>query len=56
MTIEVKQLIIKSTVTNNRPAEPQPEPATVDLEQFKERLLEECREMIDSTLNNLRER
>jgi hypothetical protein len=56
MTIEVKQLIIKSTVTNSRPMEERREVSDVDLEQFREMLLEECRELITTTLNNMRER
>ena len=56
MTIEVKQLIIKSTVTNGGPAEERRETLEVDLEQWRETLLEECRELISDTLNNMRER
>ena len=56
MTIEVKQLIIKSTVTNGRPVEQRRQSADIDLEQFREMLLEECRELIATTLNNIRER
>ncbi|MGD8931706.1 MAG: DUF5908 family protein [Chromatiales bacterium] len=56
MTIEVKQLIIKSTVTNSRPIEERPAVSAIDLEQFREILLEECRELIATALNNMRER
>ena len=56
MTIEVKQIIIKSTVTNERPAEPRAEVSAVDLERLKEMLLAECRELISDTLNSMRER
>lgn len=56
MTIEVKQIIIKSTVTNSLPIEQKPELSTVDLEHFRELLLAECREMISETLNGIRER
>ena len=56
MTIEVKQLIIKSTVTNGRPMEERRESPDIDLERLREMLLEECRELIYSTLNNMRER
>ena len=56
MTIEVKQLIVKSTVTNSRPVEQRQETVDFDLEQFRERLLEECQELITDTLNNMRER
>jgi hypothetical protein len=57
MTIEVKQLIIKSTVTQADPMEERRDKTTdTDLEQLKETLLEECRELIATTLNNMRER
>ncbi len=56
MTIEVKQIIIKSTVTNTRDIEDDREVAAMDLEQFKEALLEECRELISDSLNGMRER
>jgi hypothetical protein len=56
MTIEVKQLIIKSTVYNDRPVVPEHEKADIDLENFKELLLEECRDMIADKLNEIQER
>lgn len=56
MTIEVKQIIIKTTVTNTRAIEEDPERSTIDLEYFKEMLLEECRELIDTKLDGMRER
>ncbi len=56
MTIEVKQIIIKSTVTNSRPVEEEQVISAIDLEYFKETLLDECRELITDTLNEIEER
>ncbi len=56
MTIEVKQLIIKSTVTNDRSESQRQEYAAIDIEQIKEMLMEECRELISETLSDIRER
>lgn len=56
MTIEVKQIIIKSTVNSSSAVEQVPMDLNIDLEQFKEMLLDECREMIQDTLNGTRER
>mgnify|MGYP003571017733 CR=1 FL=1 len=56
MTIEVKQLIIKSTVSDEGPAQQDSEQRAVDMEQLKEALMQECREMIADSLNEVRER
>ena len=56
MTIEVKQLVIKSTVTNTRPSEEKPGTGSVDLERLKQQLLAACREMISDKLNSMQER
>ena len=56
MTIEVKQLVIKSTVLNERHAEQNPERLNVDIDQIKESLLQECREMIAERFSEMRER
>ena len=56
MTIEAKQLIIKSTVTNDRPEHQAEEMASVDIEKIKEMLMEECRDLISETLAEIRER
>jgi len=56
MTIEVKQLIIKSTVSNDRPELRVPEYAAVDIEKVKEMLMAECRELIAESLTDIRER
>lgn len=56
MTIEVKQMIIKSTVVNDGPVlENDPAPA-LDLDELKEQLLEECRELIAEKMTEARER
>ena len=56
MTIEVKQLIIKSTVMNERQPQQSSELSVVDLEKIKESLLRECRELIATQLEEMRER
>jgi len=56
MTIEVKQLIIKSTVTNDHPEPQANEFSAIDIEKIKEMLMEECRELISETLSETRER
>lgn len=56
MTIEVKQLIIKSTVLNDRHLEQRREHSNLDLEKVRESILEECRELIAEQLGEMRER
>ncbi len=56
MTIEVKQMIIKSTVSNDRPESHVSEVAAVDIEKIKEMLMAECRELIAESLTDIRER
>jgi hypothetical protein len=56
MTIEVKQIIIKSTVTNTHSVAEDREVSAIDLEDFRERLLEDCRELIATKLDRMRER
>ena len=56
MAIEGKQMIIKSTVINQRTDEGVQEVAAIDVEQLKEQLMEECRELIAERLNDSRER
>ena len=56
MAIEVKQMIIKSTVVNERTEGNRQESVDIDVEQLKERLLEECRELIAESLNKAQER
>jgi len=56
MTIEVKQLIIKSTLTSSSNPPQRHEASSLDLEQLREQLLEECRELIRDSLDRARER
>ena len=56
MAIEVKQMIIKSTLVNGSSKSRSAESPVVDIEQLKEMLMEECRELITESLNELRER
>lgn len=56
MTIEVKQLIIKSTVQDDRRVDEQRVHNSVDLEKIRESILEECRELIAEQLGEMRER
>jgi hypothetical protein len=56
MTIEVKQMIIKSTVRNDRPAVHADQVLSIDIEKIKENLIEECRELINESLSDSRER
>lgn len=56
MTIEVKQMIIKSTVTNERSSEKRSERETIDIEQLRKQLLAECREMIAENIQEQRDR
>lgn len=56
MTIEVKQLIIKSTVLNDRSLDERREHNSVDVEKIRAAILEECRELIAEQLGEMRER
>ena len=56
MAIEVRQMIIKSTVVSGRNEQESPRIASVDLELLKEEVLEECKELIERSLNELQER
>jgi len=56
MSIEVKQLIIKSTVIAQR-AELKPNNAdSINMIKLKETVMEECRELIVDKLSELQER
>ncbi len=56
MSIEVKQMIIKSTVLNDRDIDEQRTYSNIDIEQLKEMLMAECRELIAESLSRTRER
>lgn len=59
MTIEVRQMLIKSCVGQDESSsgQAQPgEPAREDLEQLKEEILAECRAWFRQSLNEMRER
>lgn len=56
MTIEVKQMIIKSTIINDQSRQDDESQSLVDIEQLKEMLIEECRELIAESLAEMQER
>jgi hypothetical protein len=56
MAIEVKQLIIKSTLVSNHRQSDRVELATEDLEALKQEVIEECRELVEQSLEALQER
>ena len=55
MSIEVKQLIVKSTLVDDRREAEAIEPA-VDIEALKQQLLDECRELIEQSIESRQER
>ena len=55
MTIEVKQLTIKSSV-ESKPALKSGCGATVELDAYKEQLLEQCRALVGDLLRQRQER
>lgn len=56
MSIEVKQMIIKSTVVNESFGQQRSEYTTVDIEQLKAQVMQECKVLIAESLNELQER
>ena len=56
MAIEIKQMIIKSTLVHGRKDADRPDNAGVDIELLKQELMEECRELIEQSLSELQER
>lgn len=56
MTIEVKQLVIKSSVNDTEAREKPNAQGHVDLDAFKKELLAECKQVVIESLNNARER
>lgn len=57
MAIEVRQLVIKSTVVADEPAERKPNvPSESDLQELKAAILSECKQVILEALRERRER
>jgi hypothetical protein len=58
MAIEVRQLIIKSTLIseNREPDRDRKELASADLKALKRELVEECRQVVEQSLEQLQER
>ena len=56
MAIEVNRMIIKSTLVSERKEQEQPGLASADIESLKQEVMEECRELIEQSLNELQER
>jgi len=54
--IEVTQLIIKSTLVDEHPEREVPGPDIADIESFKQQIMEECKELIEQSLQKSRER
>lgn len=55
MSIEVKQLIVKSTLVGDDRENQPPTPA-VDIESLKNQVLDECRELIEQFIESRQER
>lgn len=55
MSIEVKQLIVKSTLVSDTRDEDR-EDAGIDVERLKQQVIDECRELIEQSLETLQER
>lgn len=56
MTIEIKQLIIKSSVSESGSSAERDQTPSKDLEAFKRELLAECKQIVSESLANARER
>lgn len=56
MTIEVKQLVIKSSVNDSDNGSSESAESHFDLEAFKKELLSECKQIVVESLSNQRER
>jgi hypothetical protein len=55
MSIEVKQLIVKSTLVDDSRDDERSEP-TVDIERLKRQVIDECRRLIEQSLESRQER
>ncbi|MCP4432945.1 MAG: hypothetical protein GY806_18385 [Gammaproteobacteria bacterium] len=56
MTIEIKQMIIKSTLIGNDNEHSDSMGDPVDLESFRESLMEECKALLEANLSEQKER
>ena len=56
MAIEVKQLIIKTTLVGKREERERAEIARADLDLLKQELVEACKEMVEQSLEEIQER
>lgn len=56
MAIEVKKMIIKSTLVHGNKEEEHSDLSGVDIEFLKEEVMEECRKLIEQSFSELRER
>jgi len=56
MTLEVRQLKIKTTVEKALRSERTPTESRRDIEEIKQDILAECRQMVDDLLRDNRER
>jgi hypothetical protein len=56
MSIEIRQMTIKSTLVSGRKEQESAGVASADLELLKEEVMEACRELIEQSLNELQER
>jgi hypothetical protein len=56
VAIEVKQLIIKSTLVGEGKQRERAEIARADLDLLKQELIEACKEMVEQSLEEIQER
>lgn len=56
MAIEIKQLVIKSTLIGERKEREQVGVAKADLDRLKQELMDACREMVERNLEETQER
>lgn len=56
MSIEIKQLIVKSTLVGSSDEPEAAGLASEDLETFRQELIEQCRELVERSLAEMQER
>lgn len=56
MTIEVRQMVIKSSVGDEEHPHPFDSPRAADLERLREELLAECQALLEMKLRDMSER